>query len=94
MPNIEIHGVKKDDTKHFRLTEKIFKRVEGLVFAGELVLTKVMDDCRDRNNKSQPFLRIIISEKSKIEPLVQQLKPLGIDMEILIIDGFIPGEKN
>lgn len=92
MPNIEIHGI-RGSIKYCGLIKKIFKRIEELSFAHEVVVTSFLDDCRDSSDESQPFLRIVISNASEIEPLVQQLKPLGMDIEVLNITAFIPGKK-
>lgn len=102
MPNIEIHGVHGLDTIAGQLTEKqsklyseIFKTIElkAHELMDEAVVTICNDHCLDRQGQSQPFLRICSTDQVQTRKLVMILKPLGLDIETMVVTAFYPKEK-
>lgn len=92
MPNIEIHGLNRNDGRAVR--ESIAKLLEGGSYASEVVtmLPGFGDSVIDLSGTSQPFLRIVGSSEYLQEHLGdirKRLKPLGLDFEILEIASFI-----
>ena len=94
MPNIEMHGVRGEAAAR-NLRNLIFKTIRekcGVVVVSEIIITTIPDECVDVALRPQPFLRIIspIADKEKISKIIQCLKLLKIDIEVLTIDNFIP----
>jgi hypothetical protein len=93
MPNIEIHGV-KELVESYNIRDKIFKLTDGQPFQEEIVVTTIQDVCVDIDGKAQPFLRIVTDKRNELNMLVNCLMPLKIDIEILVLDIFIPAQKS
>jgi len=95
MPNIETHGIRSEEAIA-NLRNLIFETIRriSVELLLEVVVTSIPDECVDVALRPQPFLRIIGSaeDKEKISKIVQCLKPLKIDIEVLTIDSFIPAE--
>lgn len=92
MPDIEIHGLDRDDGRAVR--ESIAKLLEGGSYASEVVtmLPEFGDSVIDLSGVSQPFLRIVGSPeylKEHLGDIRKRLKPLGLDFEIMEITFFI-----
>ena len=59
----------------------------------EAVVTMCDDHCIDRHGKTQPFLRICSTNPIHTNTLVKILKPLGLDIETMVVTDFQPKEK-
>lgn len=92
MPNVEIHGLKDYEGLQTSTRKKIFEVTQRLPFANEIVVTIVSDECRNRRLAAQPFLRVICDE-SEMQELIEHLKILNMDTEILLVKDFIPGKS-
>jgi len=94
MPNIEIHGEGEEGFIK-ALRNRIFEaiRTKDIELASKVVVTSVSDICVDIALRSKPFLRIISpkADAKKIQQIIECLKPIGMDMEIVTSDSFIPG---
>ncbi len=96
MPNIEIHMPFEDgkvNRQAMELTRKIWSVCKELPFVGEMVVSHHNTFCRGRNGKPAPYIRISSSHPDHVEPLLDALKGLGIDIETLILNGFFAGSQ-
>lgn len=91
VPNVEIHGM--SDWIAARLESKIFKLFGDKPYIEEMVVTIYRTIVRDFKGNSQPFIRLVNSCQEHSEEIVENLKTLGIDVEHLKLESFIPKEK-
>ncbi len=89
MPNIHIHGVNQKSAKI--LEKDIFKTLSDRSYADDVVVTIHNTSVRDRNGNPQPFLQVANSERWNTEEIVKKLKHLGLDIEVVGLEGFHPG---
>lgn len=88
MPNIEIHG-------YGRLAQstklKIRQALQDLPDAesGEIVTTTYPTKTEDFKDKKTPYLRIIASP-DELPELIERLRPLNEDMEVILLGQWIP----
>jgi len=98
MPNIEIH-MPFDHAGHptimdaLEIEKRIWLQTKTLPFADEIVVSHHNTFCMDRNAKDRPYIRISSSHPDHVEPLLDALKDLGIDIETLILKGFFAGSQ-
>lgn len=91
MPNIEFHGFPiASDCSGVYLAAK--KLLEGASYEKDIVLTLLSDTVVDTRGRGQPFLRVIASKASadELDKIIERLAPLGIDIEALLIENFVP----
>lgn len=86
MPNIELHGY---GDKPIALRNKIRTALKDSPDAAEIVTTICPTVVTDLNDKSMPFLRVI-SSSDGLEDLLERLKPLGEDIELIMLGRWIP----
>lgn len=94
MPNIEIHGLPKEQAEKVR--HRIFHQLSGKISVASIVVSCVYDDPADAMDKSQPFLRVIRTKDTASEVLCKievALSGMGLDIEIPPpLDKFIPAK--
>ncbi len=93
MPNIEIHGLSASNSNItvFDIRRALF----SLPMAKDIVLTSCNDNVINLvGGECQPFLRVIVVGSNAMEnqQILSYLKPLGFDIELMIINSFIPKE--
>lgn len=103
MPNIEIYGkrklvnaIKKDEIELNYLVNKIVKAMEKIGKKDDAVITMieaVVIGCN--HGKDMPFIRVCSTDSQEIKTIVRALKEgkIGIDVETLVLDNFIPVDK-
>ena len=89
MPNIELHGYAPDDVVNVR--NKIHEVLRTSTIADEIVTTLIGSNVQDLKGDRKPFLRVI-SGHSELDELKELLKPLGQDIEVLVLSEWIPKE--
>ena len=93
MPNIEIHGFGNSPAA-LNLTKKSIRRLmRGSKEQGDYVITPCNDTAEDHDGDSQPYIRLVSSEPDTIDNLLERLTPLEMDIEVLVINRFIPKFK-
>ena len=97
MPNIEIHGLPKQEAEDLR--EKIFGLLQGTPYVNEMVVTIYQTVVKDKNGDDQPFIRLVnsplhLTQGEKMErEILERLETLDIDIEHLKLEKFIPKKK-
>lgn len=88
MPNIELHGYGK-------MPIETVKKIQGVLKdspdAAEIVITihpTIMINLDDKSSASA-FLRVI-SSPDGLDDLLDRLKPLGEDIELIMLEQWIP----
>ena len=90
MPNIELYGISNASG----ITAVIRASDLPEEFRKEIVITKIESSCWSiYDGTAQPFCRVISTEQEEIDKIVPVLKPLGYDVETLVLSGFIPADK-
>lgn len=94
MPNIEIHGLKREVSKALR--DDIFQKFfSDKPYVKEMVVTIVPSEVTDVENRKQPFLRILSSASEETGEILGILveKIPDIDLEYVKIEKFIPKKQ-
>lgn len=89
MPNIEVHGF---GDKSEKMRAKIVDALSKHPRPEETVTTVFPSVATTLLGSTAPYLRIIASPAS-IGGLVEMLKPLGEDIEVIPLGQWIPKEK-
>lgn len=102
MPNIKVYGFStylEDVAPHGMVEPRakllysdIINRTKSLSFKDEMVFTFVNSICIDRKEDTQPFIHLWSSEDSHIDPILECLQGIGMDVEFDSPKrkGFIP----
>ncbi len=90
MPNIELHGYEPvaADTVRERIRDVLMTSPD----ASEIVTTTIPSDVKDLDGEKMPFLRLITSLR-ELPDLKERLKPLGEEIEVLVLGEWIPKPK-
>lgn len=91
MPNIELHGF--SPAKQREIFFQMKEALKGQEFYNEAVVTLYNDVVVDFNEESQPFLRICSTNPVHTNTLVKLLKPLGVDIETMVVTDFESKDK-
>lgn len=91
MPNIEIHGF--DEKEAEKLREDIFALFQGNSYFDDMVVTIYPNTVKNRDRHDQPFVRLVKSSETQSQEMIEQLHLLGIDVEYLRLEKFIPKNK-
>jgi hypothetical protein len=87
MPHIEMRGY---GAKPIELRNKIRNAVKNLPEATEIVTSICPVIVTDQNDKSTPFLRVISTKYDGLDDLLDRLKTLGEDIEVMPLERWIP----
>ena len=90
MPNIEMYGFNQEQASG--VTAMIMELFKNKPYRDEYVTTAVWSDVLDHRNVSQPYLRLVSTPNDHIEDIVEELLKLKFDVEVLILNRFIPKE--
>jgi len=97
MPNIEIHGLQFNPEDLFaedrveQLIDTIHQLFDGKPFQRDYVITNVLSDVSAHDGNPSPFLRICTTNaQGELEDILNTLVVLKMDMEVLILQRFIP----
>ena len=94
MPNIELHGF--DKAEAFDVRGSIWAHMEwdSLGFRSEdVVLTTCPTEVCDFGGRNRPFLRLMCTDEEEMGKLKEALRPLGQDMECVILHDFVEGAQ-
>jgi len=84
MPNIEIHGL--DMGKADEVRDNIFGLLQGKPYAKNMVVEVYRTEVIDIVGKSQPYLRLLSSNETEAQEIIQILHTfLEIDIEWIIL---------
>ncbi len=86
MPNIELHGY---GDKPIVIRNKIRRALKESPDVAEIVTTIHTTVVTTLDDKPSPFLRVISSPEG-IDDLLELLKPLGEDIELVMLGQWIP----
>lgn len=89
MPNIELHGYGDEP---IALRNKIRAALKDSPDAAEIVTTICPTSVANLDDKSMPFLRVISSPEG-LDDLLERLKPIGEDIELIMLGRWIPAIK-
>lgn len=100
MPNIELHGF--TGRAHglslatpLRRVEEVESKIRELFepkpYKKDYVISRIDSHVVDHDNDPQPFIRLVSTEEH-IDDVVEELKKLGYDIEIMILNTFIPNQ--
>ncbi len=70
----------------------IAKLFENKSYRDEYVLTVVLSEVTDHRNVHQPYLRLVSTPNDHIEDIIEELRKLKFDVEVMILTKFIPKE--
>lgn len=87
MPNIELHGYAPEAAAATK--EKVRKALASSEEADEMVTTTYPTVVEDLKGKQTPFLRVIGSLR-ELPDLLERLKPLREDMEVIVLGQWMP----
>ncbi|MFA5747513.1 MAG: hypothetical protein WC872_00195 [Candidatus Absconditabacterales bacterium] len=96
MPNIKIYGVVKspateEQLKDFEsLSTKIKEIFKNESYAEDIVVTKVVSEVIDLNNKEQPYIQLELNCMRDLKKKLEKLKALGMDIQVLKLYDFVP----
>jgi len=90
MPNIELHGYAPQEAIDIR--NKIREALKPSKDADEIVITIIPSDVEDLKGNKMPFLRVYLGPRPA-DDLKKYLEPLGEDIEVLVLDRWIPKKK-
>ena len=95
MPNIEVHGVTKEQTAFLR--KRLVNALKKASCAKEIVISFVSSEVVDLDGVRQPFLRLWMTGENAKKGLVKELVPLldtiGFDIEVVELKAFAPKRK-
>ncbi|NQT50305.1 hypothetical protein HQ571_06455 [Candidatus Kuenenbacteria bacterium] len=91
MPNIEMYGFSEE--KAAEVANRIQYLFEGKSYTDDYVTTAVWSDVTDHENEAQPFLRLVTTRSMYLFDMIKELRKLGFDIEVMILNRFIPKEK-
>lgn len=98
MPNIQIFGLQSDMEDMFgesrvnKVSNKIRQLFEEKPYRDDYVITNVLSEVNlHREEVCSPFLRICTTNsEGELEDILNTLAVLNMDMEVLILQRFIP----
>ena len=88
MPNVEIHGLSIE--RAIDLKGNIFKAFQNKPYVDEMVVTIFETIVCDKNDKRQPFIRLVNSCQKHTEEIIATLKQFKLDIEHLQLEAFYP----
>jgi len=91
MPNVEIHGLYLTEAEDLR--GRIFGLFQDKPYVEEMVVTIHPTAVKDVHGDDQPYLRLANSDQSHTEEILGRLRTLGIGIEHLKLEGFIPKQE-
>ncbi|MDE2021884.1 MAG: hypothetical protein KGI71_03140 [Patescibacteria group bacterium] len=90
MPNIELHGYAAEAASATK--EKVRTALASSEEADEMVTTTYPTVVEDLKGKQTPFMRVIGSLR-ELPNLLERLKPLNEDMEVIVLGQWIPKQS-
>lgn len=91
MPNVEIHGLPLEEARRTRSV--VFNLLKGRSYVWDMVVTIYPTEVENRKGDSQPFFRLANSHEEISEEIIEVLHHMGMDVEYLRLDKFIPAKE-
>ena len=91
MPNIEIHGL--DREQGIMLETQIFHVFSQEDYVEDMVVTRFSTVVHDESGMVRPFLRLVNSSQKDSQAIMEKLKQFGLDIEHLELVRFYPETK-
>ncbi len=90
MPNIEIHGVLTGSSTLGAegLRKRIFALFLKKPYIVDMVVTILQSKVTDQGGDYQPFLRLVGMSSDPLEEIIEILKSLEMDIEVLLLESF------
>ncbi|MGH7141570.1 MAG: hypothetical protein ACREGH_02985 [Minisyncoccia bacterium] len=92
MPNIELHGYGRQADSMKRKV-RLALRDHPDAKSGEIITTTYSTKVEDFKDKKMPFLRIVATFK-ELPDLLERLRPLNEDMEVMLLRQWIPKQTS
>lgn len=93
MPNIEIHGIGKNDAIELR-NRIYFDLFCSKPYIFDIVITIVINDTQDVCRENQPFLRVYATPNNQYADEIENvLRGIGLDIERIELKKFVAGKK-
>ena len=90
MPNVEIHGYNEPETNI--VAGMVAERLRFAPFAHDVVISECHGVVTNLMMQNKPYLRVIDDDAPEAQQVVDLLKPLNIDIEVLLLHAFIPSQ--
>ena len=91
MPNIEVHGLSERGAAG--MSGEIAKILIKTPLAKEVVISAMNDVVADLVPSDRPYLRVVCTTAAEAQQVVDLLKPLNIDIEVLLLHAFMPATQ-
>jgi len=89
MANIELHGFNVESIEMKKKVFDLFNDKEDKV-KDEIVVTIYQDAVYDKDNKSQPFIRLVSTVSENLSMIKARLMTLKVDLEEMFLNDFQP----
>ena len=90
MPNIEIHGLAGVSLNG--TTDDIVNLLRPAPFAEDVVISLINDNVINLGGNNRPYLRVVGTDATETQQVVDLLKPLKVDIEVLLLHAFVPAQ--
>jgi len=92
MPNVEFFGL--DRALALNKKAKIEKMLRSHPCLNDMVFTIHSEtEVIDKDENPQPFIRLTSTPRKDIPEIIEKLQELGVDIEIMKLERFIPAKK-
>ncbi|MCK4554070.1 hypothetical protein KAU19_03845 [Candidatus Parcubacteria bacterium] len=88
MPNIEMYGLRHQEAR--KKENEIDELLRLKPYANDYVVTNISSIVLDKHAQRQPFLRLVSTRNDHIDNILKELQKLDMDIEVMILDKFIP----
>ena len=89
MPNIELHGFNIESLEMKKKIFDLFDNEKDKV-KDEIVVTIYQDAVFDKDNKSQPFIRLVSTISESLGMIRAKLMTLSVDLEEMFLNSYSP----
>ena len=95
MPNFELFGYGKNRTEYLieNIKAEIAKSDTVSSILDSIIFTIHMTVVKDAKGIYAPFIRLASTPKDELVELIKILQKLNVDVEVMILDEFIPAKS-
>ena len=93
MINIEIHGGFRDPSAPAELEHQISDLFKDRPYFDKIEVGFCNDHAHDLHGKETPFLRLLSSDPSLTEEILERLQIMNMDIQCLNVRKFIPKKQ-
>jgi len=91
MPNVELFGLSHPFDKEVK--KRVAEALKGVVPEEDVVITEHKADVIDLKGKPAPFIRLTTTPIPKLNEVVEALKDIPIDLEVMLLQQFYAVKK-